>query len=122
MMNGIFIADPYQIAYKGTVLEADMKADKFIAATCQNRSVIIEVKSFLQPSFIHEFVQACGQYQSYVFLLQELGQLEKVYMAVSHSVYESEFGKDAVQLLVERFGIHLLVIDIQKEVIVQWIE
>jgi hypothetical protein len=31
-----------------------MKADKLIIATRENRSIIIEVKSFLQSSFIHE--------------------------------------------------------------------
>ena len=53
--------DPYYIRFEDKTLEADMKADKFIAATRQNTSIIIEVKSFLQASFIHEFLEACGQ-------------------------------------------------------------
>lgn len=115
-------ADPYRIIYKDTTLEADMKADKLIVATRKNQSIVVEVKSFLQPSFIHEFVAACGQYQSYVFLLEENGETETVYMAISLTVYRSEFDKEAVQVLVKRFGIRLLVVDIEREVIFQWIE
>lgn len=115
-------ADPYRIIYKDATLEADMKADKLIVATRENRSIVIEVKSFLQPSFIHEFLAACGQYQAYVFLLQEKQQSEMVYMAVSDEVYRNEFRSEAVQTLVKRFGLQLLVVDIEQEVIWQWIK
>jgi hypothetical protein len=115
-------ADPYRILYKDATLEADMKADKLIVATRDNRSIVIEVKSFLRPSFIHEFLAACGQYQAYVFLLQEIQQPETVYMAVSAEVYQDEFQSEVVQLLLKRFALRLLVIDIEQEVIWQWIE
>jgi XisH protein len=116
------VADPYRIVYKDTTLEADMKVDKLIIATRENRSIIIEVKSFLSQSFIHEFLAACGQYQAYTFLLQEKGQTEIVYMAVSEDVYRSEFRGEAVQVLVKRFALRLLVVDTEKKVVVQWIE
>ena len=56
------VADPYRIVYKDATLEADMKADKLLVATRDKRSIVVEVKSFLQQSFIHEFLAACGQY------------------------------------------------------------
>lgn len=115
-------ADPYRIIYKDATLEADMKADKLLVASRENLSIIIEVKSFLRRSFIHEFLAACGQYQAYRFLLQEKGQTEQVYMAVSHEVYQREFRKDVVQLLMKRFALHLLVVDIEQEVIWKWIK
>jgi len=115
-------ADPYRIVYKDATLEADMRADKLIAATRENHSIIIEVKSFLQRSFIHEFLAACGQYQADSFLLQEKGQTEAVYMAVSDVVYRNEFRSDAVQVLVRRFGLRLLIVDTESEAIVQWVE
>lgn len=43
-------------------------------------------------------------------------------MAVSQDVYRREFRSEAVKVLVARFGIRLLVVDIENEVIVQWIE
>jgi hypothetical protein len=43
-------------------------------------------------------------------------------MAVSQEIYGREFRSEAVRVLVERFGIRLLVVDIENEVIVQWIE
>ena len=115
-------AAPYRIIYKDATLEADMRADKLLIATRENLSIIIEVKSFLQRSFIHEFLAACGQYQAYVFLLREKQQTEQVYMAVSHEVYRREFRKEMVQLLVKRFALHLLVVDIEQEVIWKWLE
>ncbi|MEM7539674.1 MAG: element excision factor XisH family protein, partial [Chloroflexota bacterium] len=115
-------ADPYRIRYKDALLEADMKAEKLILATRENHSVIIEVKSFLSQSFIHEFIQACGQYQAYAFLLDKSDQAEKVYMAVSLDVYESEFSRESIQVLRDHFKVHLLIIDIIQEAIVEWIE
>lgn len=115
-------ADPYRIVYEGATLEADIKADKLIVATRENRSIVVEVKSFLQPSFIHEFVAACGQYQAYVFLLQANQQPETVYMAVNNEVYDKEFAREAVQFLMKRFELRLLVVNIEQEVIWQWIE
>lgn len=116
------VADPYRIVYKDATLEADMKADKLLVATREQQSIIVEVKSFLQQSFIHEFLAACGQYQAYRFLLEEKGQTETIYMAISDEVYRREFHGEAVQVLVKRFAIRLLVVDIEKKVIVQWIE
>ena len=49
------------------------------------------------------------------FLLEEKGQTETVYMAVSHQVYRRGFHGEAVQVLVKRFEIRLLVVDIEKE-------
>jgi len=103
------VADPYRIPYKDKILEADMKADKLIAATYENQSVIIEVKSFLQSSVIHELIQACGQYQAYEFFLNENGQTEKIYLAMNNDVYIREFDSPAIQSVI-------------KEKIVQWIE
>jgi len=115
-------ADPYRIVYKDATLEADMKADKLLVASRENLSIIVEVKSFLQRSFIHEFLAACGQYQAYRFLLQDKGETEEVYMAVSHEVYQREFRKDMVKLLAKRFSLRLLVVDIEQEVIWKWIK
>jgi len=116
------VADPYRIPYKDKILEADMKADKLIAATYENQSVIIEVKSFLQSSVIHELIQACGQYQAYEFFLNENGQTEKIYLAMNNDVYIREFDSPAIQSVINRFAIRLLLVDIEKEKIVQWIE
>lgn len=115
-------ADPYRIVYKDTTLEADMKADKLLVATRENRSIVVEVKSFLRRSFIHEFLSACGQYQAYVFLLQEKQQTEVVYMAISDEIYQREFRREIVQVLLRRFSVRLLVVNTTDEVIVQWIE
>lgn len=54
--------------------------------------------------------------------LQEEGQTETVYRAVSTEVYHREFRSEAVQVLVERFALRLLVVDVEQKVIVQWIE
>lgn len=120
--NWQIIADPYRISYGEKFLEADMRADKLIAATRRNRTIVIEVKSFLRLSFINEFTSACGQYNAYVILLRELGIEDTVYMAVSHEIYEREFHGKLVKLLTEGIGLNLVVVDIEKEAIVQWID
>lgn len=113
--------DPYRISYHGTTLEADMRADRLLLATRESEAIVIEVKSFLQKSFIHEFTSACGQYQAYVILLRENEQSEKVYMAISQTVYEENFHVEAVRLFKKQFDVHLLIVDIDKETIIEWI-
>ncbi len=56
-----------------------------------------------------------------MFLLQEKQQSEVVYMAVSDQVYRNEFRSEAVQILVKRFELQLLVVDVEREEIWQWI-
>ncbi|GIK57976.1 MAG: hypothetical protein BroJett015_36390 [Chloroflexota bacterium] len=80
----------------------------------------MEVKSFLGRSFAREFQSALGQYQVYQGLLEALNVSDTLYLAVSDTVYRRFFQQTAYQLLVERFQMRLLVVDIENEKVILW--
>lgn len=50
--------DPYILNYKGTQLQADLGAEKIIAAAKDEHVVVVEIKSFLTQSKIYEWHRA----------------------------------------------------------------
>lgn len=84
--------------------------------------IIVEIKSFQQPSVIHSFYGAFGQYLAYRDALVE-GEIDsKIYLAVSEETYERF---DEVKFIKRRFAqyqIKLIVVDIEQEIIARWIE
>ncbi len=54
--------------------------------------------------------------------LAELEPDRKLYLAISMKAYHDIFSLEAVQLLVKRFTIPLIVVDIEREEIEKWIE
>lgn len=55
-------ADPYELQYKEGRLQADLAAERPIAAERTDEKIVVEIKSFLSPSPLHELQGAIGQY------------------------------------------------------------
>jgi hypothetical protein len=47
--------DPYVLEYDGIRFFADLGAERPIAAQRGSRRIVVEIKSFLGPSLIHDF-------------------------------------------------------------------
>ncbi len=110
--------DPYRIEY-GT---QEVQADLAIKRPDGKIRVIIEIKSFYGRSFISEFEKASGQYRIYRRYLQ-LNNLDyDLYLAVSEAVYKSQFVREEIKVLVDYNEIDLLVVNIEREEVVQWIK
>ena len=45
----------------------------------------------------------------------------QVYLAVNYKIYEKFFAQVAIELIIQKYQVFLLVIDIQKEEIIKWI-
>jgi hypothetical protein len=58
-------ADPYRIKFEEASLLADLAADRPLEAERGEERIIVEVKSFLGPSQLHDLEVAIGQYQVY---------------------------------------------------------
>jgi len=117
------LADPYYISYADKTLAADMKAEKLLLVGRDKETIVIEVKSFLGRSFIHSLHGALGQYQVYTAFLDALELDEHLYLAIGDDVYQREFANSqAIQMLLKRYKIKLLVVDTAKEEIQQWIK
>src|SRR5689334_9795671 len=101
-------ADPYIIQYEDLKLFADLAADKIIAAERGEQKIVIEIKSFAQPSKIHELQSAVGQYEVYRGFLEVTDPERNLYLAVSEEVFDQFFSKSAVQFIVNRFQISVI--------------
>lgn len=113
--------DPYPIKYEEVKLVADLAGEKTISATREGQKIVVEIKSFLSRSPMREFETALGQYLIYQTFLSITHPDHKVYLAVGNKIYVKFFTQIAIKLILEKYQISLLVVEINKEEIIQWI-
>ncbi|TAE61737.1 MAG: XisH protein [Nostocales cyanobacterium] len=114
-------ADPYKIKYKDAELFADLSAEKPIAAEQNGRKIIVEIKSFLSPSPMRDFELALGQYILYRNLINLTEPEYKIYLAIKESTYQNFFTRDSIKEIVQLNQILMIVVNVEKEEILQWI-
>ena len=112
--------DPYVIQYEEVTLYADLGAERVIAAELAGTKIVVEIKSFVSPSFIQDIKAALGQYGLYQSFLEVLEPERKLYLAISQKVYDRYFAQKAIQFIVQRYQIPLIIVDVEKEEIVKW--
>jgi hypothetical protein len=113
--------DPYVIQYEEIKLYAELAAERVIAAEREGRKIVVEIKSFISPSRTQDFKLALGPYNLYLGLLEVTAPDRKLYLAVSDHIYSRYFRQKAIQLIVERYQLALLVVNLEKEEVVTWI-
>lgn len=114
------IFDPYPIKYEEIKLLADLAGEKTISATREGQKIVIEIKSFLSRSPMREFETALGKYLIYQTFLSLTHPEYKVYLAIGEKIYEKFFDQIAIELILQKYQVSLLVIDINKEEIIKW--
>ncbi|MFM6278013.1 MAG: element excision factor XisH family protein, partial [Dolichospermum sp.] len=112
--------DPYPIKYEEFKLIADLAGEKTISATREGEKIVIEIKSFLSRSPMREFETALGQYLIYQTFLSLTHPEYKVYLAIGEKIYEKFFKQVAIELILQKYQVSLLVVDINKEEIIKW--
>lgn len=69
---------------------------------------------------MYDFHSALGQYIVYRQLIELTEPDYKLYLAIDDITYENFFQRKSIQTIVQANNLLLLVVDIQKEIIVQW--
>lgn len=87
-----------------------------------NQQILVEVKTFGDRSFMRALQQALGQYQIYVDFLEFTGLGYELYLAVNSAVYETFLRGTATQRIIQRHQVKLLIIDIGREEVVEWLK
>ncbi|AFY59917.1 XisH family protein [Synechococcus sp. PCC 6312] len=113
--------DPYVIQYRRTVLYADLGAERPIGVERDGQKLVVEVKSFIGASKIQDLKEALGQYDIYRYLLEETAPDRKLYIAISNVAYNTFFTQDVTQLILNKHQLPIIVVDIEIEEIMQWI-
>jgi hypothetical protein len=81
---------------------------------------VIEVKSFINPSFIYDLERAVGQYIIYRNFLKKTAPDHQIYLALSQLVYQANFD-ETIQIVVYENQLKLIIVDTEKEIITKWI-
>jgi hypothetical protein len=113
--------DPFTITYEDATVFADLAAERAIAAEKAGRKIVVEVKSFVGQSPVHDFEVALGQYQTYLPFMKAKGLEHKLYLAITDVTYADVFQRKSIQLLLEWHRLPLIVVNSETEEIVLWI-
>ncbi|MFB2891430.1 XisH family protein [Aerosakkonemataceae cyanobacterium BLCC-F50] len=113
-------ADPYPIKYEEVKLFADLAGEKTISASREGEQIVIEIKSFLSLSPMRDLETALGQYLIYRALLSIDHPDYQLYLAIGKKISSEFFQKIAIKFILETYQIALLIVDFDKEEIVQW--
>ncbi|MBD2491204.1 XisH family protein [Aulosira sp. FACHB-615] len=113
--------DPYHIDLGFVDFYIDLGAERLIAATKNGEKIAVEIKTFLSASTISEFHTAIGQFINYRIALEEEEADRRLYLAVPIDIYRRFFKYSFIQTVIRRNQIPLLVYNIEKQEIAQWI-
>jgi hypothetical protein len=115
-------ADPYPLEYEDVELYPDLAVEKVISEEQKQRKIIIEIKSFISSSLMKDFELALGQYILYRDLIQlAQDEYQEIYLAIKDEIYDTFFQRKSIKAVVKLNQVALLVINTDKEEIVQWI-
>lgn len=114
-------ADPYSIKYEDAELYADLAAQKPIAAEKKGQKIVVEIKSFVGRSQMYDFHSALGQYLVYRKLIQLTAPEYTLYLAIDDIVYKEFFQRKSVQIITNENQLLLMVVEMDREEILQWI-
>jgi hypothetical protein len=115
-------ADPYPLEYEDVELYPDLAIEKISAKEQTQRKIIVEIKSFISPSLIKDFEMALGQYILYRNLIQlAQDEYQEIYLAITDEIYDTFFQRKSIKAVVKLNQLALLVINTEKEEVVQWI-
>lgn len=114
--------DPLPLKVGTLRLQADLGAEKLIAAQKDNQKIAVEIKSFLGASKITDFYQAFGQFLPYKVALKRVEPERIIYLAIPDATYEALFGEILIQDLLEEYPVKLIIYNSNKEEIQSWID
>ncbi|PSF36774.1 fatty-acid oxidation protein subunit alpha [Aphanothece hegewaldii CCALA 016] len=114
--------DPYHIDLGFVDFYIDLGAERLLAATKDDEKIAVEIKTFLSSSTISAFHTAIGQFINYRIALDDVDPERLLYLAIPLNIYKRFFQNSFIQTVIKRNQIPLLVYDIEKQEIAQWIK
>ena len=116
--------DPFPFRILGVEGEIDLGAEITVAAERQEQGqivqIVVEIKSFIGPSFMRDFHVAVGQYTNYRIFMGVSEPQRQLYLAVTKTVFDKKFKTPGVQLVLKTTGIKVITFDEIKETIESW--
>lgn len=119
--NWLITHDPYPIKLGGFDMEIDLGAENILAAEKGSEKIAVEIKTFAGLSKIYEFHLAVGQFVDYRIALQIKEPERILYVAITEDIYEDLFQLPFAQTVIKELKMKLMVINVVKNEIIQWI-
>lgn len=114
--------DPYHIDLGFVDFYIDLGAERLLAAIKDDEKIAVEIKTFIAASTISEFHTAIGQFINYRIALEDDDPVRLLYLAVPLDIYKRFFKYSFIQKVIQRNQIPLLVYNVEKKEIAQWIK
>lgn len=114
--------DPFFITTPGVPYEADLGAEKLLAATKGKKRIVIEIKTFQKASKVYEFHLVVGQFHNYKIGIAEIEPDRTLYIAMPEEAYSELFQYPIIQKSAEAIGLNLIIYDPEKIEIIKWIK
>jgi XisH protein len=112
--------DPYFLAFGLDVMAVDLAADRTIAAERGEERIAVEIKSFSNPSMLHDFHAALGQYLNYRLAIKRIDPTRKLYLAIPVNAHAKFLEGDLARASIEAYEVSVLVYNAAEEVILEW--
>ena len=112
--------DPYFLAFGLDVMAVDLAADRTIAAERGEERIAVEIKSFSNPSLLHDFHAALGQYLNYRLAIKRTDPTRKLYLAIPVNAHARFLERDLARASLEAYEVSMLVYNAAEEVILEW--
>ncbi len=112
--------DPYTIAYGMRRGFVDLAAERLMAAEKNGQTIAVEVKSFVGASTVTQMEQALGQYLLYRSWLARTDPHRRLFLAIDQGVEHEVFTDISGRVLIEDYGLNLLIFDVTAQRILQW--
>lgn len=113
--------EPLTVRWDSSQLEIDLGAEKILLAEKLEELIAVEIKSFLRSNSIPELQKAVGQYLMYREALMANEPERRLFLATHQKVMSELLAQPQTAGFLRKYGIHLLIVDIQQEEIAQWI-
>ena len=113
--------DPYVLPIpEFKPMQVDLGAERVLAAQKEKEKIAVEVKSFISPSFLHDFYEAIGQFIAYRTALAVKEPERILYLAVPSGVHNTFFGRGLTEAIIEEQSLRLIVYHIVNKEVVLW--
>jgi hypothetical protein len=103
-------------------IQTDLGAEKIITAQKGLTKIAVEVKSFIHPSIIHEFLEASGQYTGYLTAMRIKKSDRLLYLAIPGYVYEKLMLYEFIREMISEQKIKLILYNPTNAEVELWIE
>jgi hypothetical protein len=114
--------DPLTLSFGGRDLFVDLAATHVtVGAVRHGQRIAVEIKSFLNPSPVHDLEEAVGQYMVYRSVLQQVEPERALHLSIPRRVFEGIFSERLGQMIVSDHAMRVIVFDEGSERIIRWI-